>query len=817
MPAKKTAASKRVAKKASTTKRTVRKTAAVKVSKKSRKKAVKSKAAGVKQNAKNNQQATGLSVRNRLSVATLSPYRFPLDVEQLSIQSARVIGLAFVLIGLIFSMVHLPGAAKHIASSVEIESMLATTGDFGGGENWTEENATTTYRTEETGVYTDQNTEQLFNEQQIELKADYKADKELVVIEVLAGLSDKVVLKAVNLATGKTINVGPANLVSLGTWRKRWNVLDQPPGEYAIFAVVHYQTYSRKTKRKNVFIDRPVVTTEETEETGLDTSSSTEGFENSTTSSSTTNGTKLATTTENTSTTTEEDFGSEEELPILYVRLSETEDIAGEVRIRAMLAGGSFIEFYIEPSLGTEPIYIGRGNKVQPGEWRFNWNTIHTPDGQYRIYAESNVDGHLITSRYRRITIKNIILENDTEGDSIEQDSHTDGSEEQEDNNTESTSDELSRETLRLQETISEITEEQTTQLLEDTGGTIHYQNRYESDIDGEETLAIRSSVRQLLNTYQRDIERELKRLASAVRQGDQNQVDYVQDRMERLRKTIIKDSYKIGAVESIALIDRELEERIATLERRVFKTEQIVKERVGDEITKDSDGDGITDFDEITIYNTNPQAADSDNDGFIDGVEILSGYNPNDSSPEALVEFESPKEAGIVREDLLEVEGIETISTDTDDAASSELVNKAVIRGRALPNSFVTLYVFSTPTIITVKTEADGSWKYTFDKELEDGEHEVYVGVTDNSGRLVAKSEPLLFVKTAEAFTPVDTEVINAAVTSSAPSQSLFSEEVILLILSISIVMVGLVLIILGLHLRNHRQEHLIAEVYPA
>ncbi len=42
-----------------------------------------------------------------------------------------------------------------------------------------------------------------------------------------------------------------------------------------------------------------------------------------------------------------------------------------------------------------------------------------------------------------------------------------------------------------------------------------------------------------------------------------------------------------------------------------------------------------------------------------------------------------------------------------------------------------ITLYIFSTPTIVTIKTEADGSWNYRFDKELEDGE--LFVNLASN------------------------------------------------------------------------------------
>jgi hypothetical protein len=77
---------------------------------------------------------------------------------------------------------------------------------------------------------------------------------------------------------------------------------------------------------------------------------------------------------------------------------------------------------------------------------------------------------------------------------------------------------------------------------------------------------------------------------------------------------------------------------------------------------------------------------------------------------------------------------------------------------GRALPNSFVTLYVFSTPVVVTVKADASGAWSYTLDSELEDGNHELYVATVDAGGRILARSPAIPFIKRAEAaeFTPL-------------------------------------------------------------
>jgi hypothetical protein len=43
-----------------------------------------------------------------------------------------------------------------------------------------------------------------------------------------------------------------------------------------------------------------------------------------------------------------------------------------------------------------------------------------------------------------------------------------------------------------------------------------------------------------------------------------------------------------------------------------------------------DSDGDGLTDYAETTLHWTDRFDSDSDNDGYADGVEIANGYNPN-------------------------------------------------------------------------------------------------------------------------------------------------------------------------------------------
>lgn len=45
--------------------------------------------------------------------------------------------------------------------------------------------------------------------------------------------------------------------------------------------------------------------------------------------------------------------------------------------------------------------------------------------------------------------------------------------------------------------------------------------------------------------------------------------------------------------------------------------------------IEKDTDFDGLSDAEEVNVHKTNPLLNDTDRDTFLDGVEVLGGYNP--------------------------------------------------------------------------------------------------------------------------------------------------------------------------------------------
>ncbi len=182
-----------------------------------------------------------------------------------------------------------------------------------------------------------------------------------------------------------------------------------------------------------------------------------------------------------------------------------------------------------------------------------------------------------------------------------------------------------------------------------------------------------------------------------------------------------------------------------------------------------DQDSDGLSDTEEAR-RGTDVKKGDTDGDGFSDGDEVRSGYNPLKYSiddKEDRIVFQSPKETS--RADRGQVETLPKSSAILTAGYVVEKVERinyeggkqtVQLSGKAIPNSLVTVYLYSDPIIAVVETDASGNWTYGFESELENGKHEAYVTATDNEGRILIQSDPLPFVKTAEAITTVPKNV---------------------------------------------------------
>ena len=189
-----------------------------------------------------------------------------------------------------------------------------------------------------------------------------------------------------------------------------------------------------------------------------------------------------------------------------------------------------------------------------------------------------------------------------------------------------------------------------------------------------------------------------------------------------------------------------------------------------------DSDDDGVSDYDERALYGTDPTSAATNAEPVtvVDGTtavrtilttdaeKFVAGFNPVTNE---LIVFEDPRIASdtLISANLsvnvikTSVERPATIADgyNPDELAAGEiLVTEPAVRlsGRAPAFSYVTVQIFSVPTIVTVRADRDGVWEYTLKKELASGDHQVFATTVDNTGRVLAKTSPVPFVQTAAA-----------------------------------------------------------------
>ena len=218
-------------------------------------------------------------------------------------------------------------------------------------------------------------------------------------------------------------------------------------------------------------------------------------------------------------------------------------------------------------------------------------------------------------------------------------------------------------------------------------------------------------------------------------------------------------------------------------------KRNSLVLERDSIDALRDTDNDGISDFDEINIYGTDPNNANTTEDPGVevpltDGEKLLAGINPQNDEP---IQYQDPRTS---KEDLVtESYTVTTISVETEDdqVIDTLKVSRINFTGTAAPNAFVTLHIFSTPIIVTIKSDSNGLWQYQLDKELENGDHEVYVTTVDNTGKILARSPSIPFVKTAQAAGFASD--VQAGVVDS--SNSLFSLPIMLVAVAVFVIFV--------------------------
>ncbi len=555
-----------------------------------------------------------------------------------------------------------------------------------------------------------------------------------------------------NLESNTRINITPAIQTELDTWSFVIDPTTIPTGTYQLLVQGETNLKSIFTKSFSGFAvtSEAATTTPSREDTNEDIAL------------------------KNASTTPETISAKIQSKSILSV--SNPSKLLGQVSILTYAGDAESTELYIQQKNSLTDIFIGKATK-SGNIWKYVWDTAVTPNGEYTLFARhKNIYG-LYESNKVSVRIGNIqplpkaiatnskyVEEINKLADSLQANEITD-------------------------EVILPPSEKHTSSTTAKVASSTHVSKITKS--------IYKDSVDVLLRQY-----------SLAIRAGDPGSIKKAHDELLSLKDEYSLEHTKTN-IDEYTILASYIERSIVATER----SEEIIQNRVGNAIKNDSDKDGISDYDEITLFKTDPFSADTNNDGFTDEAEILAGFDPLNDNQETAIIFESPKETGVVRDDILVVESIVSdIPPIESDIEQTSVTSAALISGKGLPNSFLRLYIFSTPIVVTIRTDDDGSWSYRFDKELEDGEHQVYVGITDNAGTIVAKSNPFTFVKEAQAFTQTEADGSAIAFITEDTTPTLFDSNTITIALASLVMSLGFVLLLISVFIGKREHQHITA-----
>lgn len=301
-------------------------------------------------------------------------------------------------------------------------------------------------------------------------------------------------------------------------------------------------------------------------------------------------------------------------------------------------------------------------------------------------------------------------------------------------------------------------------------------------------------------------------------------QVDYgkIKEKVKPLAGDSIKSEdlkQKIGSENEIVPIKEsgiKLKVMIAE-EKLVLNKDNSLIQTAPVVLTIDADGDGLPDDLEKRV-GTDLKNSDTDGDGFTDSEELKNGYNPLGSGklPDDYKEKISPVDWAMIQNKTLSHPT--TDGTESKDFTVSAIANIGsskngssskgyALNGKADPNSVVTLYLYSDlPLVATAKTDEYGNWKYEFDESLVDGEHEVYVTVNDNTGKVTSKSKPLsFFVNEAKAVSVQDFVSSQSAAAPKESEKAIQSYTII----AIAITIIGIIAFTFWILARRAKRAH--------
>ncbi len=370
------------------------------------------------------------------------------------------------------------------------------------------------------------------------------------------------------------------------------------------------------------------------------------------------------------------------------------------------------VAVYTKPSFADNAVLLGQATLVQ-GEWIFSLSAIDMPRFEHQLFAQFVVQGLV----YKTPLVSYLPAVPDTA--SL-----------------------IKSEELKL---VTEKVELSLTTAELNIGNRSKYYSYISSTTadffaaNNESAFASVSEIKtadRALGDIVDILDSAMLRYAAAV-QGDKK---YLLT-LASLQNRSLYQSYLAENGIKNPIIETLLSQRLQTLRDRVKEEEERIMAETNELTARDTDNDGIGDFDEIAVFGSEPDRTDTDRDGVIDGVEVVTGSNPAQYDVSGL-----PSAAGSLAElinpqviEIKSVEGVKAVGSGVDSLF-------LLVRGKTVPHATVWLEFPSLSTTGFIKANAEGVFAYTLENVIPNGKHSVIAMLGDAKGNLAAVTTPVEF-----------------------------------------------------------------------
>ena len=385
------------------------------------------------------------------------------------------------------------------------------------------------------------------------------------------------------------------------------------------------------------------------------------------------------------------------------------------------------VEVYSKLEFSDEPIFLGLATLVQ-GEWVFSLSALDLPVANHLVYASFVDNGTTYQTdgiSYIPVARESVSLINEADLSILLQ-------------------------KVQLSIEHASLTPATRTELYT----SLDQEEKLFDDIQEEEFVSISAlrKVKSVMKNETKNLNSLLQYFASAVQVGNPYLINLADSVLTNHYKAIAHNvAVEMGDNSVVPPLTSILALRYQVLKDQVIKSEQSFKTASNNLVARDSDKDGFSDFDEMTLYKTNPLVVDTDADGVSDAVEIIKDFNPNVSDIKSAATMTQNIDE-IIFSDTIGIDVVEPIIVNSLDGQDEEVF--ALIRGKSLPNTFVTIISYTSGTLGIIRTNNTGDFVYTLEKKLVEGNHEIVAVLTDNEGNIVASSRPYHFINEENTFT---------------------------------------------------------------